>query len=142
MPERETGGELFMIYRPILRWNVAQVFAKHHEAGIEPNPLYKLGMARVGCMPCINVSKDELLEISKRFPEQIDRIEEWEAIVSSASKRGLSTFIPSPEDRGDGKIHNIRNRVTWSRTERGGVNLSLFRDEEPQSCASRYGLCE
>lgn len=142
LPERETGGELFTIYRPILRWNVAQVFAKHHEAGIEPNPLYKLGMARVGCMPCINVSKDELLEISKRFPEQIDRIEEWEAIVSSASKRGLSTFIPSPEDRGDGKIHNIRNRVTWSRTERGGVNLSLFRDEEPQSCASRYGLCE
>jgi 3'-phosphoadenosine 5'-phosphosulfate sulfotransferase (PAPS reductase)/FAD synthetase len=142
LPERETGGELFMIYRPILRWNVAQVFAKHHESGIEPNPLYKLGMARVGCMPCINVSKDELLEISKRFPDQIDRIEEWEAIVSEASKRGLSTFIPSPEDRGDGMIHDIRNRVVWARTERGGVNLSLFRDEEPESCASRYGLCE
>lgn len=142
LPERETGGELFTIYRPILRWNIAQVFEQHRKSGIEPNPLYKLGMGRVGCMPCINCAKDELLEISKRFPEHIDRIEEWEKLVAQASKRGNSTFFPSPADRGDGKIHDIRNRVEWSRTERGGVNLSLFRDQEPEHCASRYGLCE
>ena len=142
LPERESGGELFTIYRPILRWDVERVFEQHRKHGIEPNPLYKLGMARVGCMPCINVSKDELLEISKRFPEHIERISEWEAVVSEASKRGLSTFIPSPEDRGDGKVKNIHERVQWARTERGGVNLSLFRDLPVESCASRYGLCE
>lgn len=145
LPERETfteSGEVFDIYRPILKWTVEQVFEQHKKHGIDPNPLYKMGMNRVGCMPCINVSKDELLEISKRFPDQIDRISEWEAIVSDASKRGLSTFIPSPEDRGDGKVHNIYDRVQWARTERGGVNLSLFRDLPPESCSSRYGLCE
>src|SRR3989304_3703144 len=138
LPERETGEELFAIYRPILRWNVEMVFEQHRKHGLEPNPLYKLGMSRVGCMPCINVSKDELLEISKRFPEHIDRISEWEAVVSEASKRGVSTFIPSPEDRGDGKIKDIHQRVQWARTERGGVNLSLFRDLPPESRASRY----
>ena len=139
LPERETGGELFMIYRPILRWNVAQVFEQHRKSGIEPNPLYKLGMGRVGCMPCINARKGEILQISKRFPEHIDRIEEWEAAVSLASKRN-ATFFPSPEDRGDGQIHKIRDRVAWA----GGYSegqATLF-PEEPEACASRYGLCE
>ena len=138
----EQSGEIFKIYRPILKWNVEQVFAKHREHGVEPNPLYKMGMDRVGCMPCINVSKGELLEISKRFPEHIDRIEEWERVVSDASKRGLSTFIPSPKNRGDGQVHNIRDRVLWSRTARGGVNLDLWADGAPEQCSSRYGLCE
>ena len=140
--ERERDGELFEIYRPILKWNVGMVFDQHKKHGIEPNPLYKLGMGRVGCMPCINAQKGELLEISKRFPEHIDRIEEWERIVSEASKRSNATFFPSPEDRGDGQIHKIRDRVLWSRTERGGTNLSLFSDLEAPTCASRYGLCE
>jgi len=140
LPERETGGELFMIYRPILRWNVAQVFDQHRKSGIEPNPLYKLGMGRVGCMPCINARKGEVLQISKRFPEQIDRIEEWEAVVSLASKRSNATFFPSPEDRGDGQIHKIRERVAWSGGYSEGQG-TLF-SEEPEACASRYGLCE
>lgn len=142
LPERESGGELFMIYRPILRWNVAQVFEQHRKSGIEPNPLYKLGMGRVGCMPCINARKGEILEISKRFPEQIDRIEEWEALVSEVSKRSNATFFPSPEDRGDGKIHKIRDRVEWAGTAYGGKVRDLFADEPPEACASRYGLCE
>lgn len=147
LPERETpvqALELFSIYRPILRWNVHQVFEQHRKHGVEPNPLYKLGMARVGCMPCINVSKDELLSISKRFPEHIDRIAEWERVVADASKRSNATFIPSPEDRGDGLLHDIRNRVEWAKTARGGKNYDLFRlvEEEPGSCSSRYGLCE
>lgn len=140
LTERETGGELFTIYRPILRWNVAQVFEQHRKSGIEPNPLYTLGMGRVGCMPCINARKGEVLQISKRFPDQIDRIEEWEALVSLASKRSNATFFPSQEDRGDGQIHKIRDVVSWA----GGYSedqMTLFPDE-PEACASRYGLCE
>lgn len=145
LPECEDfaqSGEVFKIYRPILKWNVEQVFEQHRKHNVEPNPLYKLGMGRVGCMPCINASKGELLEISKRFPDQIDRIEQWEGLVSIASKRSGATFFPSPEDRGDGKIHNIRDRVTWSMTARGGVNLDLFAALPSESCSSRYGLCE
>lgn len=140
LPEMETGGELFTIYRPILRWNVAQVFEQHKKTGIEPNPLYKLGMGRVGCMPCINARKGEIMQIGKRFPEQIDRIEEWERLVSETSKRQNSTFFTSREDRGDGQIHKIRDRVSWAGGYSEGA-MELF-PEEPKSCASRYGLCE
>jgi len=31
-------------------------------------------MGRVGCMPCINSKKEELYEIARRFPEEIERV--------------------------------------------------------------------
>jgi 3'-phosphoadenosine 5'-phosphosulfate sulfotransferase (PAPS reductase)/FAD synthetase len=120
------------------------VFEQHRKHGIEPNPLYKQGMNRVGCMPCINVAKDELLEISKRFPDQIDRIEEWEALVSEASKRGNATFLPAPGDNETARERgNIRVRVQWAQTSRGGKEYDWVRllTESP-SCSSAYGLCE
>jgi 3'-phosphoadenosine 5'-phosphosulfate sulfotransferase (PAPS reductase)/FAD synthetase len=143
LPEREAAGEPFTVYRPILRWNVEQVFAQHKKHGIKPNPLYKQGMGRVGCMPCINVSKDELLQISKRFPERIDMIEEWEAIVGSASKRGASTFFVE-EEGGAALARGIRGQVMWARTEHGGkqYDWTRFLTDEPPACASSYGLCE
>ena len=49
-------------------------------------------------MPCINCRKDELLEISKRFPEVIDRIEQWEQAVKQASKLQAATFFAAPSD--------------------------------------------
>jgi 3'-phosphoadenosine 5'-phosphosulfate sulfotransferase (PAPS reductase)/FAD synthetase len=144
LPEREDLGNGLTIYRPILHWNVAQVFKKHADHGLEPNPLYRQGMGRVGCMPCVNAAKDEVLEISKRFPEQIDRIEEWEAAVGMASKRQNATFFPAPgandtaHERG-----SIRRVVEWSQTKRGGQLYDWIRiNEEPKACASAYGLCE
>jgi 3'-phosphoadenosine 5'-phosphosulfate sulfotransferase (PAPS reductase)/FAD synthetase len=74
LSEREDKGGGLVIVRPIHKWTVTQVFAQHDKHGIKANPLYRLGMGRVGCMPCINARKDEVLEISKRFPEHIDRI--------------------------------------------------------------------
>ena len=69
-------------YRPILSWSAADVFAMHARHDVEPNPLYKLGMRRVGCMPCVNCRKSELAEISRRFPEELERIKRWESLVS------------------------------------------------------------
>jgi 3'-phosphoadenosine 5'-phosphosulfate sulfotransferase (PAPS reductase)/FAD synthetase len=60
---------------------------------VKLNPLYFLGMSRVGCMPCINCRKDELLEISKRFPKYIDIKREWESLVSMASKRWMEYVL-------------------------------------------------
>lgn len=132
------GAELWN-YRPILKWTVEDVFAMHDKHGIKPNPLYQQGMGRVGCMPCIHARKNELLEISRRFPEEVARIAEWEAIVAKASKRGLASFF----SHADGHGENINEVVEWSKTSKGLANYDLFRTKEDfPLCSSIYGLCE
>ena len=105
-------------------------------------------MGRVGCMPCINCRKGELREISKRFPDQIDLIEEWEELVSNAAKRSSATMLPTVIVAGRGnndvnhKDHGIRATVEWSKTTHGGKQYDIMADEPPASCSSIYGLCE
>jgi 3'-phosphoadenosine 5'-phosphosulfate sulfotransferase (PAPS reductase)/FAD synthetase len=149
LPEREDVGGGLSIYRPILRWDVDQVFALQRKHGIKPNPLYSQGMNRVGCMPCINASKDELLEISKRFPEHVDRIEEWESLVQLASKRRTGTFFAGANitagmsNEQAREAGNVRAMVEWAKTQRGGRKLDWIRVfEPPTACSSAYGLCE
>lgn len=142
-PMREDRGGGYHIYRPILHWTAAQVFDQHRRHNVEPNPLYKLGMGRVGCMPCINARKGEILEISRRFPEQIDRIEEWERIVGMVSKLSNATFFPAPGSNEDAfERGNVRAVVRWAATKHGGIEPRDDLDEEPPMCASAYGLCE
>ncbi len=152
--DQATGAELWN-YRPILQWTVDDVFAMHRKHGIEPNPLYRQGMGRVGCMPCIHARKDELLEVSKRFPEEIERVAEWERIVSMASKRGCSTFFEADTIPGNSRdmaairhdTHGIWQAVEWAKTGRGGRQYDMFRVDGEQEgagalCTSIYGLCE
>lgn len=136
------GGGIYN-YRPILRWNAADAFEAASLYGLKPNPLYTMGMTRVGCMPCINAGKDEILEISKRFPQHIDRIEEWERLVAITSKRLESSFFTDPTRDAHLNKRGIRNIVEWSKTQRGGQLLDFIRVyEEPKACESAYGLCE
>ncbi|MBG9756070.1 phosphoadenosine phosphosulfate reductase family protein [Lysinibacillus sphaericus] len=141
MPEREDTPEGFEIYRPLIKWTVEDVFAMHNKYGIEPNPLYKEGMNRVGCMPCINSNKWEIYEIARRYPEVIERISLWEKIIAKASKRGASSFFPHSEIAG----YNIHDYVEWSKTSFGGLQYDLEKligfDKIPM-CSSQYGLCE
>lgn len=131
------------INRPIMRWTAADTFEAMDYCGVKPNPLYMQGMKRVGCMPCMNCGKDELSEIAKRWPEVIERIAEWERCVAWASKRGASSFFPAPEDgRADLQGRNIRERVEWASTSRGGRQFDIFADLPPASCSSFYQLCE
>lgn len=101
----------------------------------------KADFRRVGCMPCVNANKNELFEIARRFPDEIDRIREWEGIVKMASKRGAATFFPTAHGQGKG----IDEWVEWSMTTHGGKNLDLLKvmamDDVPM-CSSQYGLCE
>jgi 3'-phosphoadenosine 5'-phosphosulfate sulfotransferase (PAPS reductase)/FAD synthetase len=136
-------------YRPILKWTVDDVFAMHRKHGINPNPLYKLGMGRVGCMPCIHARKDELREIFARFPEVIDRIREWEAAVSAACKRQQSTFFSHDKTPGDHladitlPMPGIDVVVEWSKTSRGGKQYDMLAcSMDAPMCSSIYGLCE
>ena len=150
LPEREMDDTGVEIVRPILNWTVEDVFAMHRKHNIEPNPLYKQGMGRVGCMPCINCRKEELRQISMRFPDQIERVAEWESIVAEASKHGVASFFTLREKDAVGltdeefkKKASIHGRVEWSNTTRGGNQIDLVNvTEEPSMCHSIYGLCE
>ncbi|GIP55929.1 phosphoadenosine phosphosulfate reductase domain-containing protein [Paenibacillus vini] len=142
LPEREDTPEGYSIYRPLLKWSARDVFDMHRKHRIEPNPLYKLGMGRVGCMPCINANKAELFEIQRRFPEEVKRIAEWENIVSQVAKRQRATFFPDREGSGMTDIHEW---VEWSKTSYGGGQydlLKMIEQEEFPQCSSVYGLCE
>ena len=149
LPENElkmthpSGGELWN-YRPIIDWTADDCFAMHRKHGIKHNPLYEMGMGRVGCMPCINCRKDELLEINKRFPEAIDRIRHWEDAVKQASKRQAATFFSAPSDDSEwSATQTIETVVEWAKTSRGGKQYDWLRTElDAPLCTSIYGLCE
>lgn len=145
-----SGGTLWN-YRPILKWSAQDCFDMHRKHGIKHNPLYEQGMGRVGCMPCIHARKDELLEIGKRFPEELARVAEWERIVSEAHKRGIATFFEADTIPGNTRemaeirqeTHGIASVITWSKTGRGGQQFDLLRsDDDVPLCSSIYGLCE
>ncbi len=135
-------------FRPLVEWTAMQVFDYCGSKGIQPNPLYKQGMNRVGCMPCINVGKDELVQITVRFPGHIDEKARWEALVSQAAKRGFSTFFNKElheDNHADRRVHEanrIEAVIEWAKTGRGGRQMSFFADFiQPEACASSYGLC-
>jgi 3'-phosphoadenosine 5'-phosphosulfate sulfotransferase (PAPS reductase)/FAD synthetase len=146
----ERIGPGMFAYRPLVDWAAADVFAYCASRHIQPNPLYRQGMTRVGCMPCINVNKAELMQIASRFIEHIGRIYTWEQIVAACSKRQAATFIPAPgrgkaitDKQAYAKENGIWSVVTWSKTSRGGKQFSLLTAlDEPTACSSAYGLCE
>ena len=162
LEEREDHPSVWGLewYRPILDWTADDCFAMHKKHGIDPNPLYRLGMGRVGCMPCIHATKDEVMEIASRFPEEFERVHAWERMVSDASKRGISIFFDARvihQTRFNEELtaenqhlvtvedHGIHQYVEWSKTARGGRQYDLIKaieiDDTP-SCKSLYGLCE
>lgn len=149
-----------VLHRPIIDWTAEDTFAIAKRHGIDPNPLYKMGMGRVGCMPCIHCGKGEIFEIAKRFPEELERLAKWEELVSKVAKRGVSTFFDAritQRSLGMPKItaenvhevhyttHGISQYVEWSKTSHGGRQYDLTKVmemDEPPSCKSLYGLCE
>lgn len=143
------GGGLY-IYRPIVDWSAKEVFDYCQSYGVQPNPLYKQGMKRVGCMPCINCGKEEIRQIADRFPEFLAEKERWEQLVGQASKRGFSTFFN--KERHDGvtdrrliyEAECVESIISWARTSRGGKQFDMFMQAEvfePLVCESAYGLC-
>jgi len=154
--EPEPAG--ILIYRPILDWTADEVFEYHRQQGVKWNPLYEQGMGRVGCMPCIHAGKNEIRQIAHRFPEEIDRLADWEIKVSEASKWDCSTFMDAritAKYMRTGKTaadirpetHGIKAYVEWATTSRGGrqidlINVLEMTDESEPMCSSIYGLCE
>lgn len=131
------------VYRPLVEWSKIQCFDILRRHGVDPNPLYRMGCGRVGCMPCIMARKAEIREIAKRFPHHIDKLREWERIVGLCSKRSISTFFSADTTPGESDTRsNIDAVVEWSKTGRGGMQYSMEALMEPLACSSLYGLCE
>jgi 3'-phosphoadenosine 5'-phosphosulfate sulfotransferase (PAPS reductase)/FAD synthetase len=162
LPEWQDSDDFFCLpqWRPIISWTADDVFAIHKKYGIEPNPLYKLGMRRVGCMPCIMTSLVELAEIGKRFPEVIEKCAEAEAEAEAAFDHNTlwsSGDIPdrwtskrwiSPKDGKEYCIPTARDVFAYAAMDQqtrrmaGGTRLLFETEEEAPSCKSSYGLCE
>lgn len=140
LPQIEKLADDFLIVRPILGWNFERVFeiAKRHN--VKPNPLYKKGFGRVGCMPCLHSRKEEIRIMAELYPGEIERLRDWECRVSHAGKWQCSTFFST--DKTPTKSHSdIDDVVLWSKTSRGGRQIKMFHTST-KSCSSIYGLCE
>ena len=147
-------------YRPLIHVEtVDEVFAIAARHGVPRNPLYDLGASRVGCWPCINCVKAELVLVASSTPQDIDRLTAWEKMVSRVSRRGAATFFTVVNDpvmaqeiayaRGAGEAmeitpetHGIRRMVEWAKTDRGGRQYRLFDDPIPSPACNAHGMCE
>jgi 3'-phosphoadenosine 5'-phosphosulfate sulfotransferase (PAPS reductase)/FAD synthetase len=145
----ERIGPHLYAFRPLVEWSATQVFEYCASNGLQPNPLYKQGMSRVGCMPCINAGKEELRQIAARFPDSLEEKSRWEMLVGQASKRGFSTFFNKElhggynSDRRIMAANRIEAVIHWAHTSRGGRQLDMLAIiTEPAACSSAYGLCE
>lgn len=144
MKPEEFDGDWYgcMVYRPLLRWSVNDVFAIHKRHGIVPNPLYKQGMKRVGCMPCIMSSLGEIKTIINHRPDVIEKLIDAEAQV------GRSFFPPgyipdrfcSKRDEQGNIWPTVRDVVKYVQDDPD--QIKMFDSEEPRSCMSVYNICE
>ena len=69
---------LAWVHRPLLKWVVKDVLNIIKKYDIELNPLYKQGMSRVGCMPCIMCNHKEMRNIIKNKFDVIEKLIKYE----------------------------------------------------------------
>ena len=133
------------VWRPILRWEEADVIALHHEHGAKPNPLYTAGARRVGCYPCVFVSKEDIRRLAESDPERIEELaalerESWALATAHYEALGKpvpahwKTFFENPRH-----AKSVAESVTWSKTAHGGKQFEMF--SAPNDGCLSWGLC-
>jgi 3'-phosphoadenosine 5'-phosphosulfate sulfotransferase (PAPS reductase)/FAD synthetase len=121
------------LHNPVIAWTKQECFDFVESAGQPVNPLYKLGFTRVGCAPCINSSKADILNWALRFPAMIDKIRRWESEV------GRTFFPPTVPGL---VMNSVDEVVSWAKTSHGGRQSVFPILQERASCESKFGLCE
>lgn len=111
----------------------AECFEGAKRRGEEINPLYLMGFGRVGCAPCVNSGKEDVLNWELRRPDMILK-------VRGLEERTGRTFFP-PMVPGL-PMNNIDQVIEWAKTARGGRQQLFPIMHEREVCESRYGLCE
>lgn len=131
----ESWDEYFdcpLIY-PIADWTKQMAFDYVVAHSEKINPLYAMGFNRVGCAPCINSGKSDILNWQIRRPEMIEKVRKME------QETGKSFFAPCVP----GKPFNFIDEVLeWANTKHGGKEKLFEILPERTGCESKYGLCE
>lgn len=124
------------VLRPVFDWSAQAVIDYSLENNIDVNPLYSMGMKRVGCFPCIMSGLSEIHQIATRFPERIDEIARYELEI------GSSFFGPDkiPSRFYKGAYPLVTDVVKYAKGKYDAGDL--FDDNTATSCMSFYGLCE
>lgn len=144
------------VKRPLLRWTEENVFKFLESKGVEPNPLYQNGFARVGCYPCIHSRKSELASMPDWAWE---KLAEWEKLAGRTwfsfgeipltneqkleilKANGDQKKISELKDKFSPRVQQVRE---WTRTSRGGKQFDMFAPDgkDVPSCMSTWGVCE
>lgn len=145
MPEWETPEDWSVeVWRPIRDWSLEEVIAIHKRHGLAPNPLYLLGAERVGCFPCINAGRGELLLLERAAPERVEEIRALEADVNARAHEIVGA-------RGEELLHarsllrernprftpDIDGQLAWAHSNQ----VDKFASAADRGCA-RWGMCE
>jgi len=121
------------LHSPIADWTKQMCFDYVQAHGEQVNAMYALGFNRVGCAPCINSGKQDVLNWDMRRPEMIEKIR---GLESRTGRTFFALCVP-------GKHTNTIDEVLeWARTSRGGRQQIFPILHEREGCESKYGLCE
>lgn len=124
------------VLRPVFDWSAQAVIDYSLNNNVDVNPLYSMGMKRVGCFPCIMSGLSEIHQIATRFPERIEEIAKYELEI------GSSFFGPDkiPSKYYKGAYPLITDVVKYANGKYDAGEL--FDEHTATSCMSYYGLCE
>jgi len=130
------------IERPVFHKTAQDVIQYILDAGHKPNPLYYLGVGRVGCFPCIMVTHYEIWLMLEKEPGYADRV------IESEKKIGRSFFPPSyiPKkyhDASDGKASWATAKRVFDYIRQKNSQGLLHPDENKnRSCMTAFNICE
>ncbi len=131
--------------RPIIAWDVEQVFEIHKKHSIKPNPLYKKGAGRVGCFPCVLVNHREMRSLQEFYPEVWDRVGELEELEEL---NGRSFFAPNYipkrlmtgwDEKSQKPYPKMKDVKKYLSSPESAGQMVFYESSE---CTSIYNLCE
>lgn len=130
------------VLRPAIDWTANEVMQYILSNGYKPNPLYYKGFSRVGCFPCIMCRHNEIKQIAKQFPEDIQKIRNAE----EETKRTFFSpgtiperFMSLTDKKTNKKIPSVDDVVKYVSDDEFQENIF---EDEGDSCMSVYNICE
>lgn len=126
------------VLRPIFDWSAQDVIDYILDNNEDPNPLYKKGVARVGCFPCIMCRQQEAkLCLNDEFG--------YNRLLNAEKRVGSYFFSPGyipSRFCANGVYPSLDEVKSYLNRETSGME-DMFEPEDGYSCMSLYhGLCE
>jgi len=134
------------VERPFFNATANEVIYYSLNKGFSINPLYFLGVSRIGCFPCVMATIEEMDIIRLNYPEVIEKIRDAER------KTGSSFFGPGyiPARYHTGKVMTKKGLKTFPYIDdvirylqdRKATGDLFANDPEVNGCKSVYAICE